>query len=94
MMVISEIRYLRFNNCSVIQTGGHSTKKNRFPKSHHIYLYIKDLPYWQSNPNAKRNIFSCRHGICAQYKQNQKNLPCPVTSTTFSLKITKTSSKR
>jgi hypothetical protein len=27
MMVISEIRYLRFNNCSVIQTGGHSTKK-------------------------------------------------------------------
>jgi hypothetical protein len=25
MMVISEIRYLRFNNCSVIQTGGHRT---------------------------------------------------------------------
>ena len=91
MMVISEIRYLRFYNSSVIQTGGHSTKKNRLPKSHHIYLYIKVLPYWQSNPDAKRNIFSCRHGICAQYKTN---LPRPVTSTTFSLKITKTSSKR
>ena len=77
MMVISEIRYLRFYNCSVIETGGHSTKNPRFSKSHHIYLYIKDLPYWQSSPDEKRNIFSCRHGICAQYKKKKKKLTTP-----------------
>ena len=39
MMVISEIRYLRFYNCSVIQTGGHSTKKTGF-QNLTIYIYI------------------------------------------------------
>jgi hypothetical protein len=40
MMVISEIRYLRFNNCSVIQTGGHSTKKKTGFQNLTIYIYI------------------------------------------------------
>jgi hypothetical protein len=39
MMVISEIRYLRFYNCSVIQTGGHSTKKTGF-QNLTIYIFI------------------------------------------------------
>ena len=39
MMVISEIRYLRFYNCSVIQTGGNSKKKTGF-QNLTIYIYI------------------------------------------------------
>jgi hypothetical protein len=40
MMVISEIRYLRFYNCSVIETGGHSTKNPQvFKISPYIFIY-------------------------------------------------------
>ena len=39
MMVISEIRYLRLYNCSVIQTGGHSTKKQVSKISPYIFIY-------------------------------------------------------